>query len=441
MQLVFPPLGGADEHIHYTSAYNLSNKMMNYEAESGIAIRNTDEEALFYCVPTLDGQGFSDVYRYIANANWFGLSEEELSISGKEMSTLSWYRYIFAAIGISFARLLKLGGVPVMFAGRIMNALLFIGLGYIAIRKLPVGKAQMLSLALVPMIIQLVSSYSYDAISISFSILFFALCLSYRENSKVLRWSDVLILIVAFVFLAQNKGVYATFIMFLFLIPRDKWNNLLRSTKRDKVQRNLMIIVAIVGIIIVYKYARVPLKEYYQVMLRDSSVAYVENDQEQMAWSIGYAMNHKVATIVLMLNTICKTTWKHILGCVGVFLGHWRTQCYIPQWEIVCIIGLLIGGLCVNRSNKLEKKCARWIVVVLLVTIALIYAGCMVRFTPVNSDIIYISSRYFMPVFIVGLISMGTDVEENNSILTIYILQNCMMAVVVYSALSHMLNL
>ena len=71
--------------------------------------------------------------------------------------------YAPAVLGMSAARLLSWGTVPMLLLARYMNLLVFALLARAGMRRLPFGKMTLFVLALLPINVQQCTSFSHDA--------------------------------------------------------------------------------------------------------------------------------------------------------------------------------------------------------------------------------------------------------------------------------------
>ena len=85
--------------------------------------------------------------------------------------------YVPQAMGIALARMLGLGGLGLLFMGRLFNLMFFTAMGCLTIRRMPFGKEVAAGAALLPMTLHLAASFSYDVMIIALSGYFSAVCL------------------------------------------------------------------------------------------------------------------------------------------------------------------------------------------------------------------------------------------------------------------------
>ena len=110
--------------------------------------------------------------------------DEIAVISTEKPVDISPVAYIPQIFGTIIARLLHFGWIPLIMMGRLFNLIFFIILIYWAIKIIPIGKMVIFSIALLPMSMELASSFSYDSVIISLCVFFtaYVFYLAYEKN-------------------------------------------------------------------------------------------------------------------------------------------------------------------------------------------------------------------------------------------------------------------
>ena len=433
MQLVMPPISGVDEVKHYYAAYHCSNILMGMKDQNlGLDDHNNmiwTEDTFFYMraedfemLPHLDVT-FPVQYPRLANGNWIKHSEElNYNVECHEQPPRA-SRYIVSGLGITIARLLGFGFAGVIFMGRFMNSLTLIIAGWFALKLLPVGKQQFFTFAFFPTILHLCSSYSYDNMSILFSLALLTLCLYYSQPHVKLHAWDLIILGGCVVMLIPNKTVYALFAVWIFIIPVKKWWNDVVLSKKWYEYTILGILIA--GFVVAFK--KVVVRYYWQVYQLvfwkyEGAASEVASDRDALTWD--YFKGHKLETFKFAWGGIKEYFWYDIKHIVGNEIGHVNLDAQVPMTCVVIMLLLLIASLIFIKGNRIKKW--QWIFVGLGLVLCLvaIYIGCMTRFTPKDSHGIQVSFRYLIPVYMSLCIALGTDAKENKLALAFIYVQN-----------------
>ena len=440
MQLVMPPISGPDEVEHYYSAYHASNIMMGIKDQdfdtdpdryghwindvSYFYMRGED----YYMLPYLDVT-FPYQYSILAQGNFFKSSDDakmQEMVKVYNIDPTKASRYLVSGAGITLARLLNFGFAGVIFMGRFFNSLSLIIAGYIALKLLPFGKHQFFTFALFPTVLHLCSSYSYDNMSILFSMALLTLCLYYSQDSVKLHAWDLILMAICVAILLPNKTVYVMFAVWILLIPVKKWWTDVALSKKwyEYVVSGVIVLgAATVG----YKLIR----KYYYSILSFTVWNYqgvVESDPTLQAYTWQYFKEHPLETVKFAWEGIKVDFWYNLKHVVGSEIGHVNLNAQVPIICIYVMMACLVIGLVFIKGKRLKK----WQIVVLVLGILMcltaIFIGCLTRFTPAEgSQRIQISFRYLIPLYMCLAIGLGSDAKENKLALSLIYVQNVML--------------
>ncbi len=436
MQLVMAPLSGPDEVQHYYSAYHASNKMMGIKDEN-IGTENNPKQWVdgqsyfymraedYYMLPYVDCT-FPYQYPVLANGNFFKNAPDQQDMVTVYITPSPWYRYVMSGLGITIARLLGFGFSGVIFLGRFMNTLALILAGWISLKLLPVGKHALISFMLFPGVMHVLSSYSYDNMSILFSLLLFTLCLYYSQDHVHLHAWDMIFLGACVAILIPNKTVYALFIVWIFAIPVKKWWTDVALSKKWYEYATLGVLLA--GLVFVIKKVAVP---FYWYIVGSIFWRYDDMDIQTMAGVKGYTwyyfMDHKLETLKFAWDGIKVDFWFNIKCIIGKILGSVRLNAEMPYIVVIIMLACLLAGMIFIKGKRIPK----WQMVILgfgmLICVISIFVGCLTKFTPaaeVGSQRIQISFRYLMPVYLTMCIGLSSDAKENKLALVLLYIQN-----------------
>ena len=435
MQLVMPPISGPDEVAHYYSAYHASNIMMgkkdhNLSMDTSNLMSWVQDESFFYMraedyftLPYMDVT-FPYQYGILAEGNFFKHNDEQQYDVEVYIAPTKASRYLASGFGITIARLLGMGFAGVIFMGRFMNSLTLIIAGYIALKVLPVGKQQFFTFAMFPGVIHLCSSYSYDNMSILFSLALFTLCLHYSQPETKLHAWDIIIIAGCVLILIPNKIVYALFAVWFFVIPLKKWwKDVILSKKWYEYT-----ILSVLGLGVIVVGRKLIIKYYYVIMRlifwkRDGDT--IETDAARQALTWDYFLTHKKETFAFAWDGIKVDFWYNINHIVGSELGHVLLNATIPMACVLVMLALLIVGLFFIKGNRIKKWQMVVIGIGLVMCVIAIFIGCMTRFTPAEgSQRIQISFRYLIPIYMCMCIGLGTDAKESKLALVLIYIQN-----------------
>ncbi len=282
--LVLPPLSAPDEVSHYITSYQLANRLMgkpNHEDGIRVYIRAQDrfiedlenvlnpdgsgyreeenrlsidgqdtegrgQEAIMGFPenePKPDGQAAGDsqgnrekrqavilgqeltenTYRTIHGRGIGSGERDGRAVSYQIPVRTTPLAYVPQALGLIAAQVLGLGGLGLLYMGRLFNLLFFTAIGCLTIRRLPFGKEVFFGVALLPMTLHLAASFSYDVMLIALCSWFTAVCLDLAYRAGRVRWQDVLLLAVIMGVMGPCKMVYGVAAGLCLLIPVKKF--------------------------------------------------------------------------------------------------------------------------------------------------------------------------------------------------------------------------
>ena len=153
----------------------------------------------------------------------------------------------------------------------------------------------------------------------------------------------------------------------------------------------------------------------------------IEQYANMEAYTWDYAVAHPIDTLRLFKNTLTYKGWSGMLSMLGKTMGHHKLSIQIPTIFIVMILICVMVNIFVSSGSYLQKKKRVWWCVTSLVTVILIWMGCMIRFTPIGADSLQVAGRYYLPIFATGLMIFGKDGSLNKNNVVLLYLQNIVM--------------
>ncbi len=249
--ILLPPFSAPDEDRHYLVAYRISNAIMMQKINDPIGyiyMRQCDTGERI--IPVNNQQVIDNLTELLS----WGNDESKDVISSKIAYNLKVpiTLYIPQALGITMGRILRVGNVQLVYCGRLMNLLFFVAITAMAIRLIPYGKWIIFAICQIPIVMELVTSYSYDTIILAMTFLIVAYILKKKKkkesaSKKQLWWFAIICIIYA-----PLKPVYIPVIAIMFMIPNKKINVSLRKSVLYKAGVFFAALVMTVG---VYKYS------------------------------------------------------------------------------------------------------------------------------------------------------------------------------------------
>ena len=209
-----------DDQIHYDRAVAISYLFSPEYTEADRVMLNPD--------PSLAGGYSAPSEGYIS----YLCSLEQLSkiefekcvgpVSSLGFNTLSYQAigYLPMAFGLWLSRLLHLSFVATFLLGRLFNAVFFMALVYLGMSRLRVGKAVVIVFSLLPTVVFLSASYSYDPWCIGWLLYGFLRYISWHQHpSFKMSGREAVIVISAFALGCGPKAIYFPIFFILLFVP------------------------------------------------------------------------------------------------------------------------------------------------------------------------------------------------------------------------------
>lgn len=391
------PFTVPDETVHYYTAYRVSNALTFTKEKSDspntelyVRACDTDYQGIF---SNFNGKHYMPSTSSYATAinNVLGAEEsEEMILKKSEQISGNYVCYTPAGIGIAIGRILHLNSVPTFYLGRMMNLLLFAILGMLAVRRMPFGKNILFAVALLPLTLQQVASYSYDSIIIAFAFYYIATCLDLAYRAKRIRITDIAALLVCLmVFCAPKAGVY---VLLAGLLPILFWNK--RLPKKELWFTVGASAVGAVVFMLVFNLWRLGGSHY--------------SDDTTLYFTLGDIFADPKAFVALWVNAYfeSKETW---------FYSLFGSDMAWVNLKIEKSFALAFGSLLLISSIREDKRLSplqmrntdKWFMIpVALLTIAGFCAASYL-WTPIDATAIQgLQTRYIIPILPIILLCL-----------------------------------
>lgn len=400
--IILPPFSSPDEPIHFGTAYKISNEMLGKKAlgeNNVVVMRKDDAEVAYGTIPTVKTyeytlQSFFDGVQDTTPTEWM-----HSNLNSKNIIT-----HLPGAIGISIARVFGFGSIPLIYLGRIMNLLFYVILVCLAIKIAPFGKMVFFALSMTPMMLELISSYSYDAIVNALAFLSIALLLRAIYGEEKVGIKEIAILVVLAALLGPAKVVYSLIFGLCILIPKEKFSN--RWIQYGSI--------ALIFAAVIFSNVYVNLGTVTQMSGTDSAVATTQNVVEQ--YSMKWCIQNPIQACKIYWNTTRVLGMQYFRTMFGSLLG-WLE---LPVASIAIYGFALLTGASFFFEKGKEKKVSIWHRVVTLAILFGVYvlvlfsmmSGC----TPFGMDVILgVQGRYFLaviPLFLLVLYNKKIQIKH-----------------------------
>lgn len=387
--IIMTPYSVSDESGHINTAYRYSNWILGkgYQTENGNMLKRKCDIQEY----NLAMRPSVSTYYGVTSHFFDSVSDEDkelVEVPGESIG--NFWQYIPTSIGITVARLLNLGYIPLIYVGRIFNFAFFLSMIYLGIKKLPFGKMTLFSVAMMPMALHQGMSFSYDAIVYGLSFIFISYIMYIAFTDKKIKKTDIIIPIIAAGVLATCKaGIFIFLALICFIIPKDKF--------KDKKKYFEVIGTIITGALLMLL--------VFNVMKISRAVTMTTNDDLQNFSSMsGYTYIDIIKEpgnfIYSVYSTILHKGDFYVLSTIGGFLS-WSTldTVEVSKVIVICyIVIILVSSLKIEGEKKylLIKHKIIFSFVSLLIFGAFLTVAY--TWTPQGRNIIFgLQGRYFVP--------------------------------------------
>lgn len=385
--VVLPPFSVQDEWTHFAQAYAISSNWMGKEAindEGYIYVYESGLVRMNRCDDRQTG------YRFWRD--WDYGNTDGQYISGSYTYAPNLYKYIYyaSAVGITIARLFHAPYQIILLAGRFTNLLLSVILSVLALKIGKDFRQSMLAVLLLPSVVWIYSSYSYDAWNMSLSMLIFAYCMYCRSREKLFSLVDAAIIIGLGALLVPAKFIYFVMAFTIFLVPGEKFKN--------KVWQ-FVSYIGVSGMTILAAFAArgSTAVGYVTTQTVDTRSVTVENmDRER--YTLTTILENPVYTVKVYINTLFEQGENYIYKCInGSFLSV-----EVPKIIIYGILFIMLIVMIDNARKVYWRKQDRYIAFgifaigcgLVLTTFLLVYSYIHIYSI---GTIFGVQGRYFLP--------------------------------------------
>ncbi|OUN46636.1 hypothetical protein B5G20_06635 [Collinsella sp. An7] len=331
---LFPPLAAPDEHYHFMASYWTSDYLIGQASPFDSSSFPVREEDLLIFEKGNDGVANRDSYEWITQSFSWGSNNDALSLVEDysfDLGSNPFYIKLPSACGILLGRLLGLGAFPTFYLGRLFNLLFVACLITIAIRITPIGKSVFMAVALLPMVLHLSSTYSYDGGVIALAFLFLALILRALKLQHPLTKGELARIAIVGVLVAPCKAVYSALAIFLLLVPSERY-----GSKKNKVLYCASLILLMCVAIIVL---RMPT---FLSMASASSIGVERGDSAGVYYSLSDILLHPTRSILMLLRTLFLKADFYWTTLIGSSLGYFQSSIAAPMYLVVGYLLVLI---------------------------------------------------------------------------------------------------
>ncbi len=403
------PYMAPDERTHIDMTYRYSNELLGIPYtgnEVTLAKRMDDTKIELVENPTLSN------YYIVFNELLEGVEDDSLVVTNTTANTYApVFVYLPAVVGMTVARLLHFGTIPMLMLGRWCNLAFFALCIWWCMKKLPFGKMALAVIALFPMTIQQCNSFSYDAVITSVLFLFSTYIISMTYEEGPVKISDVAILSVLSALLVYGKsGVYLPICLAALLIPAKKFGSV---WKKYVTAGSLMGI----GLLSYINRNSGTVTQVLNTTAETSAVGATAGNAVAQGYTIGYFLQNPWKLIQMLANTVADKAEFYIESIVGQKMGWVEIE--ISRIVVIGFIMLFFVAMLKVRGEKQYVTGGQkwWISIVCLLSVGMILMGMLLTWTPFGYvSVEGVQGRYFTPLLLlVSLLGRNNIVLLNEN--------------------------
>ena len=320
------------------------------------------------------------------------------SIDEKVYSPYKTINRLTNSLGIS-----KTSSVILM---RIINLIIYLSLIYLAIKITPYLKKLTFVIGILPSSMSLITSLSYNFLSIASLILGFAAFLKLQTERKIER-KYLIIFILGILLASIINPLYSPMFLLILLLKDKKFED-------EKTSRNIKILSVILFVITL-------------LLLISYLVNYKTSKDISVISQFNYILNNPIDYIILIIKTTIYNISEMFLGYNTISLmGRFNTnmvQFNLSNFILLALIIYLVYKDNVSRE-LVDNKIKKYIIIILLIIWILTLTISYLTLTPItNSEILGLINNMFIPLIIpLAIIFMSGNKEEIKNETIIYIL-------------------
>lgn len=343
--------------------------------------------------------------------------------------------YIPQIVGVALAMLLGRNMVTAFLLGRLCNLIFYCACLYLAIKRTPRFRLMFGFAGLMPMAIQQAASLSYDSFVNALGLLLMASMLKAIYGEGPLPLGEYLFILVTAVILTPAKGIYVVFVLFFFLIPRERFP----MKGRSRGFWAAVLLLCCLGF-----FALISLPQMLRILGQTRPGFEVTGESQN---TLARVLENPMLTVRIFAATFNVYILDWLGSAIGTQLGTYAIE--LPVWIIPAFAGCML--LAAQSEGHRAPELPRGFRVCCLVCSALVIFAFMVTmyfaWISVDDYIIYgVQGRYFtciIPLLMMAATGKSLRFELKNegrglSVLVILLSARTFLEILSYS-MSHTL--
>lgn len=392
--LFLSPMTVPDEVYHYTQSYVYSNLMLSGHPD---IFRKADLDFLYSEDPggiTISAENWRVVNREIGaeldSSDLQGVIDaDRAKVFAPDANPIQVK--IASTLGIAIGRVLGLNAMLTFYLGRLFALACGLAIIVLAVNITPVGKNSMMAIALFPMTLQLLGSYSYDSGIIALAFLLTALILKLLYAEGVASTRTLVCTLLVAVLLAPCKVVYYPIAFLALLAPKERF-----ASRRAGLIFKVLLVVLPVAAIVAYRLSTIASLTTAQA----GSALDHRGTETGTFYSISDILKSPFAFCAMVLRTFQTLGDFYLTGIVGGDLGWFQQNIEAPYFFSCGMLFIsAIASLPSDDDATVPSKGMRAMSVLLSVASgSAIFLSMYLGWTFNTEQIILgVQGRYFIP--------------------------------------------
>lgn len=433
--LILPPFSAPDEGRHFNTAYRLSNALLGEattDSNGFLYMRECDQ---FEFIFQPDNEYVIDLYEELMDP--LDVSDEVVVSNITDMVHTYSVVYFPQTIGITLGRLFHCNKWQLIYLGRLINALFFATLIYVAIKIIPVGKWIIYYFAHIPIVLELSTSLSYDTLMLAMGLLIISYIVKFLSEDKKIEHKELFIYYFVSLIFVPMKYVYLWLISLIFLVDDKKISS---SRKNAWIYKFFCLISGIILAIYINNANTILHTNYFrnvesvteQTVIADSEAEKLINNQQVVQiddvdyykrGNIKYLLTNPLDFFEKTIESTITLADYLLFSVFGGSLGS--NEIKIPKTVILMFIALYYLSLFrVNDGKKLHIGAyKKWFVISIAVAIYMsISLAFYTQTYPSRTELWGTQGRYYLLLLPLGIIFAnlyGEEREENTVIIVL----------------------
>lgn len=379
--LLFNPLSQHDTGAHLKATYRFSNELLGFSETDESKWRKEDADFLKQFDFGIDV--YPSLRSYVITAYYYKLmcdKTELVNLADPElrMKFYSVFSYLPQVLGLTLGRILNFGTIASIYLGRIIIMLSYIIIIYRDIKKIPIGKWIIATVALLPMALMMSNALSYDAMVIISSLSYITCIFRLKKEQSTFLYLETCFWV--FVAGAVKGGGYI-----LILLPL---SFILFNAQKKRTTLCQILVICLVGIFSVCLFDKI---------LPDKTGFQFGTDGNGKLTAL-FAIHEPLKYLDMAIGSYLLFLDKLSINIAGYWLA-WGCEQTIPA--AVVVLFMSVGGIqSIFENDGIElRKTDKWIFISIIAISLLAIPAMLLSATRSSSRVVGgIQGRYFLPI-------------------------------------------